>query len=64
MFEISFIKWNSLVHCNRYKCKSGTIRKRLRGLMMARASGGEISGIVEFSAAPLLRWMGGIESLT
>jgi hypothetical protein len=29
--------------------------------MMVRVSGGEISGIVEFSATPLLRWMEGIE---
>jgi hypothetical protein len=44
---------NSLTHDDRYKRKSGAIRKRMTALKMARVSGSEISGIVEFSTTPL-----------
>src|ERR1700687_1766768 len=49
----TFLDPNSLTHDDRYKCKSGAIRKRMTALKMARVSGGEISGIVEFSTTPL-----------
>ncbi len=49
-FQVSTFDRELTSNYARYQCTSDTIRKTLKTLGMTRDSGGEISGIVEFSA--------------